>query len=79
MHGRIWLFLKGGGVQLLKLGGGGLPFCDGGDYVTKLADSQRESEKLGGSGGMSPENVWNFDCKWCILNQFRPSTKSLIF
>ena len=32
---------------------------------------------LGGSGGMPPwENFRNFDCKWCIFNQFRPSTKS---
>ena len=32
---------------------------------------------LGGSEGMHPrENFRNFDCKWCIFNQFKPSTKS---
>ena len=65
---RGFSFLKGGPIT--EGGGGGLTFCDGGDYVTKLADSQREYAKLGG------EKYLKFDWKWCILNQFRPSTKS---
>ena len=59
------------GVQLLKGGGGCLPFCDGGDYVTKL----EESAKLRGPAACPPppRKIFEiFDCKWCILNQFRP-------
>ena len=57
------IFFKGGPVTERE----SLQFYDGGDYVTKMADSA----KLGG-----PEHLRNFNCKWCILNQFGPSTKS---
>ena len=37
---------KGGGVQLLKGGGGCAIFFDGGDYVAELVDSPRKFLKF---------------------------------